>query len=50
MGSRKLFFICFEYRKSNTELHTKIIRNIRYDMIYAIGINVDKIRFHDLSF
>ena len=23
---------------------------IRYDMIYAIGINVDKIRFHDLSF
>ena len=23
---------------------------IRYDMIYSIGINVDKIRFHDLSF
>ena len=23
---------------------------IRYDIVYAIGINVDKMRFHDLSF
>ena len=55
MGSRKLFFISFEHRKSNTYLHTKIILNrtslrIRYDIIYAIGINIDKMRFHDLSF
>ena len=53
MGSRKLFFICFEYRKSNTDLHTKIVRKIlriRYDIVYAIGINVDKMRFHNSSF